>query len=136
MPSESLQISVDDAQNNEDTSTYYYGFVNTPAECITGVGLSMPYTHNAPFTISTEIYNGKYMCVTASDKFGNSGYIVSTNPIMIDNTPPTVTLVGNSAITHTVLTPWTDPGANRVDSVDGNGFINTPNNGIVDANTT
>lgn len=75
------------------------------------------------------------MYVRAKDMDNNPSSITSYD-FVVDNTKPTVTLVGNSAITHTVLTPWTDPGANRVDSVDGNGFINTPNNGIVDANTT
>ena len=44
---------------------------------------------------SDESHNGKYICLYAEDAAGNYATAVSANPINIDITPPTITLVGN-----------------------------------------
>lgn len=55
---------------------------------------------------------------TATDTSGNSATATRT-VIVADTTAPTITLVGAASITHVQGTPFTDPGASAVDTVDG-----------------
>ena len=52
---------------------------------------------------------------------------------VVDTTPPVITLIGDSNITHLASTTYIDQGANWTDIVDGNGTADA--NGSVDSDT-
>ena len=54
-------------------------------DSITATGATVTFTEN------TETNNGKWICVSVDD--GGIVYYISSNPLLIDVTPPVVTLV-------------------------------------------
>jgi hypothetical protein len=50
----------------------------------------------------------------------------------VDQTPPSITLLGSSTYSLTVGTPWSDPGATATDTVDGNLTSHIKTSGKVD----
>ena len=92
------------------------------------------FTNSVDFTISSQVNNGKYICIKALDTAGNTSYLVSANPLNIDTTAPIITLVGSGSITQEVHTSYTDAGATYTDNIDPSGSvtaIGTVNTNIV-----
>ena len=70
---------------------------------------------------------------TYTDSSGNPAVPVTRTIKVEDNTPPVITLIGDTNITHPASTTYIDQGAKWNDIVDGNGTADA--NGSVDSNT-
>lgn len=66
---------------------------------------------------------------TATDNAGNTATATRT-VIVADTTAPVITMAGAASMTHEQGTPFSDPGASAVDTVDGSVTVNT--SGTVD----
>ncbi|MBN1374239.1 hypothetical protein JW962_02815 [Candidatus Dojkabacteria bacterium] len=91
-------ISILVTDNNPDPSTYQYAF--TDGTCDNTVVFTESFESNTPFTIADESHNGMYVCVKATDLANNTTYTVSTYPLNIDNTAPTISTIDDLILTE------------------------------------
>jgi len=74
--------------------------------------------------------SGTYtVTLTVTDQYGAQG--TATRNIIVnpsDTTPPVITINGPTTLTHTVKTPYVDPGATATDNVDGSTAVTTTGN--------
>jgi hypothetical protein len=95
-------------------------------DCSGPITISQNPTNSALLPIGTNI-----VLLTATDGAGNTAR--STNLILVvDSTPPVVTLLGHNPLTNECHTPFTDPGANASDACSGLRSFTT--NGTVNPN--
>ncbi|PID99033.1 hypothetical protein CSA80_02865 [Candidatus Saccharibacteria bacterium] len=111
---DTIAISVTDS--NPLVSSYQYGF-SADATCDASDTYNTAFTSGTTFSITTESYNGQYICARAEDQAGNTSYQASANPLNIDVTAPTATFAfsetnptnGNVTVTMTTSEAITTP---------------------------
>ena len=79
-----------------------------------------------PVNFSSQIPGDNYITYTVSDSAGNSNS-TQRSITVVDTTPPKLTLLGDSSVTHEVGEFFNDPNATWVDIVDGNGTVSANN---------
>ena len=83
-------------------------------------------TNNAPLPLGTNL-----VLITVADPSGNKSF--STNHIiLVDQTPPSITLIGGSVLTNQLGSAFVDPGVFANDTCAGNVAVVT--NGVVNIN--
>ena len=85
--SETIVLSATDSYL--DTSSLSYGF-SVDSTCDHHDAYPNTFTNDSAFVLATEVENGKYVCAKALDLAGNTTYAISSNPLQIDITPPTI----------------------------------------------
>ncbi len=113
--SDTISLRVSDA--NPDNASYKYGF-SDDATCDASDSYTENFASEVPFIINTEAHNGKYICVQAKDRAGNLAYKASTNPLKIDVTAPSLSLIGDNPLILTINQDYDDPGVNCRDNID------------------
>jgi hypothetical protein len=79
-----------------------------------------------PVNFSSQVPGINYINYTVSDSAGNSNS-TQRSITVVDTTPPTLTLLGDSSVTHEVGKFFIDANATWVDIVDGNGTVSANN---------
>jgi len=97
---------------NHEQGTTYTDQGATAADAVDG---SVSVTTSGSVGTAAGTYTLTY---TATDTAGNTATVTRT-VIVADTTAPAITLVGAASITHEQGTPFTDPGASAMDTVDG-----------------
>ena len=88
--SDDFTVVINDAL--PDISSYMYGF-SSDTTCDVSDTYPNVIMSGTGVTFNTEVNNGSYLCVTATDLAGNTTYsLASTNPLNIDITLPVVAL--------------------------------------------
>lgn len=83
--SDTINVTVSDL----NLAAYEYGF-SADAVCDGSDTYGNAFSSGVDFSINDESQNGNYICIRATDMAGNVSYSVSSNPLNIDNTPPTI----------------------------------------------
>lgn len=115
--SNNVKITVSDAHSGVNTNSLKYLW-NTSTDIPSEENFSKSFVNGATINTPTSVTGDYYLWILAKDNAGNTT-IVRSNVFKLDNTKPVITLNGDSAVTITVGTTYTDAGATATDAHSG-----------------
>lgn len=115
-PQKTAQSKVTVTDNLSDIDTLEYVWSDEKSELTEGW---KAFSNGSELELVDPNANGNwYLHIRAKDKSGNVSYKIS-EPFVLDNTPPVITLNGNNPMSVYRGRPFDDPGATAIDNIDG-----------------
>ncbi len=128
----STKVIVTDAHSIVDNQSLKYLWstsTSTPKEG----DFTNTFTNNGTINTPRDVTGDYYLWIKASDVAGNTK-IQRTNVFKLNNTAPTLNLLGQNPMTVNVGTSYKDPGATATDAIDGNITSNITTSGTINMN--
>ena len=86
-------------------------------------------------TVNTSVAGSYTLTYNVSDAAGNNATAITRTVNVGDTIPPTLTLVGDSTVDHTLGSLFSEPGVTATDNIDGDISVNVVTSGSIDINT-
>ncbi|WP_198673720.1 immunoglobulin-like domain-containing protein [Algibacillus agarilyticus] len=108
------------------------------ATSIDNVDGAVTVTHNANTTVKINEAGSYTITYTATDAANNTSSLTRTvnisEPVIVDTTPPVITLKGDAVVEHDLADNYTDLGASAIDDIDGTVTVTNNMATVVDLN--
>ncbi|MDA7629016.1 DUF5011 domain-containing protein, partial [Verrucomicrobia bacterium] len=105
--------------NGEDTLEHEVGTLYTDAGATALDNVDTTVSVTTSGTVDEAVPGSYTLTYTASDASGNAATAVTRTVVVVDTTPPVITLIGSSEVLHEAATVYVDQGASAVDLLDG-----------------